>query len=350
MSRLLGRIAAELGGQLLGDPNFAVQRLASLATAQPADLAFVAHARLASQIKTTLAGALIVPLFLADAAQQRGACIVCDDPYLYFAKLTQWWRQQHEPAVAAQIDPLASVHPTALIGPDVSIAPFAVIGARARIGAGARIGPHAVVEQDAVVGEHTRLAAHVVVGERCCLGARCIVHGGAVIGADGFGFAPDEGRWVKIEQLGAVQMGDDVEIGANTCIDRGALDDTVIGNGVKLDNLIQIAHNVRIGDHTAMAGFSGVAGSTTIGAHCTIGGAASVLGHLQLADGVNVSAASVVTRSIREPGHYTGFFPIDDNVSWEKNAASLKRLNRLRERVKALEQAASKAKDPPQTP
>jgi UDP-3-O-[3-hydroxymyristoyl] glucosamine N-acyltransferase len=170
------------------------------------------------------------------------------------------------------------------------------------------------------------------------VGQRCIFHPGVVIGADGFGFAPHQGEWVKIEQLGAVRIGNDVEIGANTCIDRGALDDTVIGNGVKLDNLIQIGHNVRIGDHTAMAGCVGVAGTATIGAHCSVGGGAIVLGHLTLADRVNISAATVVTRSIHQPGLYTGMFPIDDNAAWEKNAASLKQLGRLRERVRALEQ------------
>jgi UDP-3-O-[3-hydroxymyristoyl] glucosamine N-acyltransferase len=171
------------------------------------------------------------------------------------------------------------------------------------------------------------------------VGARCILHAGVVIGADGFGFAPHQGQWVKIEQLGAVRIGDDVEIGANTCVDRGALDDTVIENGVKLDNLIQIGHNVHIGAHSAMAGCVGVAGSATIGANCTVGGGAIVLGHLTLADRVNISSATVVTRSIHRPGHYTGMFPIDDNAAWEKNAASLKQLHRLRERVRALEQA-----------
>jgi UDP-3-O-[3-hydroxymyristoyl] glucosamine N-acyltransferase len=158
-----------------------------------------------------------------------------------------------------------------------------------------------------------------------------------VLGADGFGFAPSAGTWEKIEQLGAVRIGNDVEIGANTCIDRGALTDTVIADGVKLDNLIQIGHNVQIGAHTAMAGCSAVAGSAVIGAHCTIGGAANVLGHLTLADNVHISATSMVTRSIHKPGHYTGFFPIDDNAAWEKNAATLKQLHSLRERIKALE-------------
>jgi UDP-3-O-[3-hydroxymyristoyl] glucosamine N-acyltransferase len=194
-----------------------------------------------------------------------------------------------------------------------------------------------VVEAGAVVGADTVLKSRVTLGEACVVGARCILHAGVVIGADGFGFAPNAGAWEKIEQLGAVRIGNDVEIGANTCIDRGALQDTVIEDGVKLDNLIQIGHNVHIGRHTAMAGCAGVAGSATIGAHCTVGGGAIVLGHLTLADGVHISAASVASRSIHKPGHYTGMFPLDDNAAWEKNAASLKHLASLRERIRALE-------------
>jgi UDP-3-O-[3-hydroxymyristoyl] glucosamine N-acyltransferase len=169
------------------------------------------------------------------------------------------------------------------------------------------------------------------------VGDRCIVHSGVVIGADGFGFAPHGDGWVKIEQLGAVRIGDDVEIGANTCIDRGALQDTVIEDGVKLDNLIQIGHNVRIGKNTAMAGCVGVAGTATIGANCTVGGGAIILGHLTVGDRVHISAATVVTKSILKPGHYTGMFPIDENAAWERNAATLKQLHTLRDRIKTLE-------------
>jgi UDP-3-O-[3-hydroxymyristoyl] glucosamine N-acyltransferase len=276
-------------------------------------------------------------------ALARGACIVADDPYLYFARLTQWWRRQHEPAPAPGIDPLASIHPTARVDEGVSVGPFAVVGSGVHLARGVRIGAHCVLGANARVGEDTVLLPRVTVGERCAIGARCLLHSGVVIGADGFGFAPHKGEWIKIEQLGAVRIGNGVEIGANTCIDRGALDDTVIEDGVKLDNLIQIGHNVHVGAHTAMAGCVGVAGSATIGAHCTIGGGAVVLGHLTLADGVHISAASVVTRSLLKPGHYTGMFPIDDNASWEKNAASLKQLNRLRERLKAAEQAIEQA-------
>ena len=187
------------------------------------------------------------------------------------------------------------------------------------------------------MGAHSWLKSRVTLGEHCLVGERCIVHSGVVIGADGFGFAPHAEGWVKIEQLGSVRIGNDVEIGANSCVDRGALDDTVIEDGVKLDNLVQIGHNVHVGANTAMAGCAGVAGSARIGANCTVGGGAVVLGHLQLADGVHISAASVVMRSIRQPGQYSGVFPIDDNASWEKNAATLRQLHRLRDRIKSLE-------------
>lgn len=345
VSKTLGDIVDALGGTLIGSADTEIRHLAPVATASAGDLAFVSHARYARQLASTLAAAVIVPPALQPQAVARGPCVVTDDPYLYFARLTQWWRRVHEQRPAAQIDPLASIHPNAVIAAGVDVGPFAVIGAGVQIGAGARIGAHAVLGANACVGADTLLHPRVVLGERCVVGARCVVHSGAVIGADGFGFAPHQGTWVKIEQLGAVRIGDDVEIGANTCIDRGALGDTVIEDGVKLDNLIQIGHNVRVGAHSAMAGCVGVAGSAVIGAHCTVGGGAVVLGHLTLADGVNISAASVVTRSIAKPGHYTGMFPIDDNASWEKNAASLKQLNRLRERLKAVEQAIAKVSE-----
>jgi len=335
----LGTLVEALGGRLIGDPGTSIRRLAPLGSATEGELAFVAHVRYRAQMSTTRAAALIVGPSLADAAAARGPCIVADDPYLYFAHLTQWWRAAHDPRPPAVVHPSACVDPSARLDEGVDVGPFAVIGPQAVIGHGARIGAHAVVERNATVGAGTVLHPHVTIGYDCRVGARCILHAGVVIGADGFGFAPHEGRWIKIEQLGAVCIGDDVEIGANTCIDRGALDDTVIGNGVKLDNLIQIGHNVKVGENAAMAGCVGVAGSAEIGAGCTVGGGAVVLGHLSLAAGVHISAASVVTRSIREPGHYTGMFPIDANASWEKNAASLKQLHRLRDRLKAVEQA-----------
>ena len=204
------------------------------------------------------------------------------------------------------------------------------------------IGPLCVVEAGARIGAGTVLRSRVTVGVDCVVGERCLLHPGVVIGADGFGFAPDGERWEKIEQLGAVQIGNDVEIGANTCIDRGALQDTVIEDGVKLDNLIQIGHNVRVGRNTAMAGCVGVAGSATIGPNCTIGGGAIVLGHLTIGANVHISAATVVSKSILKPGQYTGMFPIDENASWERNAATLKQLHSLRDRIKTLEKELQK--------
>ncbi|GAA6141238.1 UDP-3-O-(3-hydroxymyristoyl)glucosamine N-acyltransferase [Hydrogenophaga sp. 5NK40-0174] len=338
MSTTLGDIVDALGGELRGDPSTAVRRIASLANAGEGEISFVAQARYVSQASQSAASALIVNEGLASQLDASKVLVVTDDPYLYYARLSQWWRARQRSGVSAGVSERASIHPTARLGQAVSIGDFAVVGEGAEIGDGAVIGAGCVLEAGAIVGAGSRLSPRVTVGQACQIGARCIVHSGVVIGADGFGFAPHKGQWVKIEQLGAVRIGNDVEIGANTCIDRGALDDTVIEDGVKLDNLIQIGHNVRVGAHSAMAGCVGVAGSADIGRHCTVGGGAIVLGHLNLADGVNISAASVVTRSVREPGLYTGMFPLDTNAAWEKNAVSLRQLSRLRERIRALEQ------------
>ena len=320
----LQAIVDALGGELHGDPRLAIEGLSSLEAATPSQLTFLSNPRYEHQLAATRAGCVIVAPRLHEAASARGACIVAPDPYLYFAKATQLWRKaQGRPSGPA-------IHPTAVIDPDAVIDPSA------------RIGPLCIVERGARIGANTVLKSRVSVGEHCVIGERCIVHPGVVIGADGFGFAPNEGAWEKIEQLGAVTIGNDVEIGANTCIDRGALQDTVIEDGVKLDNLIQIGHNVRIGKHTAMAGCAAVAGSATIGAHCTIGGRAGILGHLTIVDNVHISATSLVTRSILKPGHYTGVFPIDDNAAWEKNAATLKQLYKMRERLRALEKGQDK--------
>jgi UDP-3-O-[3-hydroxymyristoyl] glucosamine N-acyltransferase len=315
----LASIVEALGGELHGDASLLIEGLAPLESAQAGQLSFLSHPRYQHLLSASKAGCVIVSQQFQALAAARGACIVTDQPYLYYARVTQLWKQ----TLAVPSGPL--IHPSAVIDP------------LARVHPSARIGPLCVVEAAAVVGARTVLKSRVTLGERCLVGERCIIHAGVVIGADGFGFAPNAGAWEKIEQLGAVRIGNDVEIGANTCIDRGALQDTVIEDGVKLDNLIQIGHNVHIGQHTAMAGCVGVAGTATIGAHCTVGGGAIVLGHLTLADGVHISAASVATRSIHKPGHYTGMFPLDDNAAWEKNAASLKQLASLRERIRALE-------------
>ena len=337
----LGDIVADLGGELLGPADLVITRIGPLDSATPSTLSFLANPRYRAQLRTSLAGCVIVAPAVRDEALQRGAAIVADDPYLYFARATRWWARRTRPAPARGIHPSAVVDPTALIGEGASIGPLAVVEADAVIGESAVIGPHSVVGTRARIGAASRLAANVSFGADCVLGARCILHSGVVIGADGFGFAPTPDGWEKIEQLGAVRIGDDVEIGANTCIDRGALDDTIIEDGVKLDNLIQIGHNVRIGAHTAMAGCVAVAGSTHIGARCTIGGASSIVGHIELADGVHVSACTLISRSIHQPGHYSGAFPFDDNKTWEKNAATLRQLHTLRERLRALEKKQS---------
>ena len=315
----LGDIVKSLGGSLHGSPQISIERLAPLETAGPQDLSFLSHPQYQSLLAQSQAACVIVTPQFTPLAISRGACIETEDPYHYFARLTQFWKKRNTQPIRARI------HPSAVIDPEAFIADSAIIG------------PLCVVERGAKVGEYSQLKSRVTLGEFCEVGERCIVHSGVVIGADGFGFAPDHGSWLKIEQLGSVRIGNRVEIGANTCIDRGALGETVIEDGVKLDNLIQIGHNVSVGAHTAMAGCVGIAGSATIGAHCTLGGGAIVLGHLQLVDHVHVSAASVVTRSLLQAGTYSGVFPIDNNDSWQKNAATLRQLHSLRDRIKQLE-------------
>lgn len=327
MSELrLAAIVAALGGELHGDGELCIRGLAPLESALESDISFVSNPRYQQQLAGSKAACVILAPALREAALQRGACIVTDQPYLYFARLTQLWRAHLRDARPRD---LLAIHPSAVIAPEANVHPTA------------RIGALCVVERGAEIGAGTELKSRVTVGEDCVIGARCLLHSGVVIGADGFGFAPNGERWEKIEQLGAVRIGDDVEIGANTCVDRGALQDTVIEDGVKLDNLIQVGHNVRIGRNTAIAGCAGIAGSATIGAQCTIGGGAVVLGHLQIADHVHISAATVVSKSIKKPGQYTGFFPLDDNASWERNAATVKQLHTLRERIKKLESGTS---------
>jgi len=336
----IGDLCHTLGGELLGDFELRVSRIGPLETADAHTISFLANPRYSGQLLTTKAGCVIVGPAQREAAAARGAAIVCADPYLAFARLTQWWAAQTRPRAQP------GVHATAVVEAGAQVHASASIGALAYVGAGAQVHESAVISAQAHVGAGarvgagTRLAARALLGDGCVIGARGILHGGVVIGADGFGFAPvnaEGGRWEKIEQLGGVVIGDDVEIGANTCIDRGALDDTVLEDGVKLDNLVQIGHNVRVGAHSAFAGCVGVAGSARIGRHCTAGGGAIILGHLEIADHVHISAATVITRSILKPGQYSGLFPFDDNASWEKNAATLRNLHAMRERLRALE-------------
>ena len=333
----LREIVGQLGGELVGDGAMRIDRIGPLDGATASTIAFLASARYQSQLGSSNAGCVIVAPAAREAALARGAAIITADPYLYFARLTQWWAQQTRPAAVPGVHATASVDPSAQVVAGASIGPFAVIEAGCRIAEGVVIGAHCVIGAGASIGAGTRLAARVTLGTGCTIGARGIVHSGVVIGADGFGFAPDAGRWCKIEQLGAVSIGDDVEIGANTCIDRGALDDTVIEDGVKLDNLIQVGHNVRIGAHTAIAAFTGIAGSAVIGRHCMIGGAARIGGHIRIVDHVTISACTMVSHSVTRVGVYSGGFPMDDNATWVKNAATLRQLHTLRDRLRALE-------------
>lgn len=339
MSIRLGALVERLGGQLMGDPNTEVFGIAPLDDANASHITFLSNPKLRAQASHTQAAAIILSAANAEAigADYPGARIVVDNPYAYFARAAQWFASEntHPPVAgidpAAHVDASATIAPTAFIGPHVTIEADAWIAEHAVIDAGCFVG------RGAKVGVGTHFFARVTFHAGCEIGQRGIVHSGAVIGTDGFGFANDGGAWIKIPQTGRVVIGDDVEIGANTCIDRGALTDTVIEDGVKLDNQIQIGHNCHIGAHTAMAGCVGVAGSAKIGKYCTFGGAAMVLGHLSIADNVHISSGSMVSRSILAAGQYTGFYPLAKNADWEKSAAIVRNLASMREKMRSLE-------------
>lgn len=335
----LGDLVERFGGQLVGNPDLEVQAIAPLDSAGASYISFLSNSKLRALAAQSQAAALILsPLDDPTvAATYEGARIVTTNPYAYFARAAQYFVSLTEQAPApgihpsAVVDPGATVDPTAHVGPHATIEEGAIVGAHAVIGAGCFIG------REAVIGEYTHLFANVTFHARCRIGKRGILHSGAVIGTDGFGFAVEAGAYIKIPQTGRVLIGDDVDIGANTTIDRGALDDTVIEDGVKLDNQIQIGHNCRIGAHTAMAGCVGVAGSAKIGSRCTFGGAAMVLGHLEIADNVHISSGSMVSRSVLEPGQYTGFYPLAKNAEWERSAAIVRNLDSMRAKIRTLE-------------
>ena len=339
----LGELIDRFGGELVGgSPQQHVRRLASLSAAGPGDLGFLSAARHRAEAATTAATAVIVSAALADALPAAVARILVADPYAHFAGVARWFAELLEPpAPVRPVHPAASVDPSAVLAPGVTVGAHAVIEAGVELGEGVHVGAGAYLGRDVRIGAGTRLMPGVVVYHDCIIGARGIVHSGTVIGSDGFGFAREGGRWAKIPQLGAVCIGDDVEIGSNCSIDRGALEDTVIGDGCKLDNLIQIGHHVVIGEHTASAGCAGVAGSARIGRRCMIGGSAGILGHLEICDDVVVSAMSLVTRSIRQPGFYSGVFPLMDNAGWEKAAATVRKLPALRDRLRRLERVGA---------
>ncbi len=333
MAVTLAELAQRFQARLRGDGAIAISGVATLEAAGPGDLAYVSNPAYRKYLDATRAGALV--LSEQDAGLYPGNALITANPQLSFARIAAWLNPP--PPVHPGRAPSATVDATARIAASAWIGPQAVIEGGAAIGDNVFIGPGCIVGRDAAVGADTRLIARVTVAHACQIGRRCIVHPGAVIGSDGFGYAKDGERWVKIPQLGRVVIGDDVEIGANTAIDRGALGDTVIGDGVKLDNLVQIAHNVQIGEHTAMAGCVGVAGSAVIGKRCAIGGQVGIAGHLQIADDVTVMGTSLVGGSLAQPGVYSSSMPAEPAEQWRKNAARFRHLDEMAKRLKELE-------------
>jgi UDP-3-O-[3-hydroxymyristoyl] glucosamine N-acyltransferase len=339
MGKRLGELVERFGGQLQGDPDIDITAIAPLERAGASDISFLANSKMRAQAAQSHAAALI--LSPQDepsvAATYGGARIITGNPHAYFARSAQYLLSASEAAPAPGIHPSAVVHESAQVDPAAHVGPLVTVEAGALIKAGAVIDAGCYIGREAVVGEGTRFYANVTFHARCIIGARGIVHSGAVIGGDGFGFAVEDGVYIKIPQIGRVVMGDDVDIGCNTTIDRGALDDTVIEDGVKLDNQIQIGHNCHVGAHTAMAGCVGVAGSAKFGKHCTIGGAAMINGHIEIADKVYVTAGTLVSNTIAEAGRYTGYYPVMRHGEWERSAALVRNLGSMRDRVRALE-------------
>ncbi|WP_425427622.1 UDP-3-O-(3-hydroxymyristoyl)glucosamine N-acyltransferase [Thiomonas bhubaneswarensis] len=346
----LEQIANRLGGELVGSGQVVVRRLRPLASATRADITFLNREKLRPLLAQTDAAAVILPESLRGSLPKSGNAIFTADPYLYYARLSQWFWALAQPAFEPGCHVTAQIDPAARVSPQARVDAFAVVEAGAEIAEGAHIGAGCFVGRDAVIGPGTVLHPRSSVAWGCRLGARCVLQSGAVVGSDGFGYARDaSGAGVKIAQVGIAVLEDDVEVGANSTIDRGALDNTEIGTGVKIDNLVQIAHNVRIGAHTALAGCVGVSGSAEIGAYCFIGGGVGIAGHLSIVDGVVIGGMSLVSRSVRQPGMYTGAFPLDTHANWERNAATVRQLHQLRDRVRHLEQHIESLKSEPST-
>lgn len=341
VSFTLGELAERLGVALHGDPECPVHGISTLANSQPGTISFLSNPRYRKYLADTQAAAIILPE--AELANCPVAALLSDNPYLCYARLSALFAPDFVPAEA--IHPTAVIDPSASLGEGVRVGAHAVIEAACELADGVMIGAGTVVQQGCRIGRDSRLMANVTVYHGCEIGERAVIHSGAVIGSDGFGFASEQGHWVKIHQLGRVLIGNDVEIGANTSIDRGAIEDTVIGNGVKLDNQIQIAHNVHVGADTAMAGCVGVAGSAMIGERCAIGGGAGILGHLSIADGTTVTAMSLVTNTIKKAGVYASGGLLEEKQAWQKNAVRLKQLDEMARRLKVLEKSLQQLTD-----
>ena len=338
MGVTLGELARSVDCEIDGDAALEITGVATLARAGHGDISFLANPRYRSQLAETRASAVI--LSPGDAQAYAGAKLVSRNPYLVYARVARFFARESD--AAPGVHPAAVLDPRVRLGADVHIAPGTVIEAGAEIADGAVIGPNCWIGPDVRIGKGTRLIANVSVSRSVRIGERCLLHPGVVIGADGFGLARDGERWEKVPQLGSVRIGDDVEIGANTTIDRGALEDTVIEDGVKLDNQIQVAHNVRIGAHTAIAGCTAIAGSSIIGKRCMIAGGVGIAGHLEIADDVTVLAMTLVTHTIREKGVYSGSHPMEEVGQWRRNSARLRQLDELAKRVRELEKKLKK--------
>jgi len=343
----LGQLATEHGAQVVGDPDLPVRGLAPLDQAGPDQLSFLSNPLYLAQAAASGAAAVIVSAADLERLRAEGHAdgrnwIVARNPYVTFARIAQRFDREANADTRTGIDPRASVAADAVVPASCFIGPNVVIESGARLGERVRILANSVVGAGAQVGDDTLVYANVSIYHGCAVGARCILHSGVVIGADGFGFAPDIGpagvEYVKIPQTGRAVLGNDVEVGANTAIDRGAMADTVIEDGCKLDNQVQIAHNVRVGAHTVIAGCAAIAGSTRVGRFCVIGGSANFAGHLNIADRTTVSGGTSITKSITKPGgHYTSVFPFLPHGEWERNAAIVRGLSKLRERVMQIE-------------
>ena len=333
MALTLGEIAGQIGARLQGDPDVVVEDIAPLHRALEDQLSFLSSKKFEAHLEQTAAVAVI----LHPDQQQAfsGHCLLMEDPYLGYARAAALFH----PFLLEQtgVHPTATVDSSATIAESAWIGPQSVVMAGAEIGASVYIGPGCVVASGVTVSDNSRLMANVSLMEGTQIGCDCILHPGAVLGSDGFGFANDEGTWVKIPQLGRVIVGDQVEIGANTTIDRGALEDTIIGDGVKLDNLVHIAHNVQVDENCAMAAMVGIAGSTKIGAGTTLGGQVGVVGHLEIAAGTHCTARTLVTHSIHKAGVYSSATTADENAKWRRNSVQFKKLNESIQRLRRIE-------------
>lgn len=335
MARTLQEIAQYLGAAVVGDESLEIHGLATLSTAKAGELSFLANMAYKDQLVTTQASAVIVHPKQADEC--KCTALILDNPYLGYAKVSHLFNTL--PQASGGIHPSACVSALAKIDPSATVGANAVIEDYAILAKGSVVGAGSVVGHNSRIGEDTRLHQNVCVYHDVVIGDGCIVHSGAVIGSDGFGFANEAGKWVKICQIGGVQIGNQVEIGANCTIDRGAMSDTIIGDGVKLDNQIQIAHNVEIGPYTAMAAGCMIAGSTKIGKACTLAGGVGVIGHLDLIDGTHVTAMSLVTKSTTQPGSYSSGTAMSPTAEWRKSAARLRQIDDMAKRIKKIEKS-----------